>query len=273
MHEKLVLYHDNCPDGFTAAWAAWREFGDGARYEGVNYSDPLPHDITDRDVFLVDFSFSLQQMDELASQAKSVTVFDHHKTAQEALEQFKAGRAVFDMNRSGAGITWDELHPSTKRPRLISYVEDRDLWRWSLPASREVSEYIFATSRTFADWDRLAEKIEREFDKVVDGGLILLESKKIRVATVCRNARWMDFGGIKIPVVNCCWDMSEIGEYLCTQFPEAPAGGYYFDRQEKRQWGFRSRTGFDVSELCKRYGGGGHKAAAGFQTEIGWLPS
>ena len=35
---------------------------------------------------------------------------------------------------------------------------------------------------------------------------------------------------------------------------------------------FRSRGDFDVSALCKQYGGGGHKAAAGFTSEIGWLP-
>lgn len=274
---SLVLYHDNCPDGFTAAWAAWKKFLDGAEYRGVNYSDPIPENVDGRDVFLVDFSFSAKHMHELADRASSVTVFDHHKTAKEALGTFTRGRVVFDMNRSGAGITWDELHPSSAnwigiRPKLISYVEDRDLWRWALPSSREVSEYIFATPRTFPDWDRLAATIEQEFDAVVQGGLILLQSKRIRVATVCRNVRWLDFDGVMIPMVNSSWDMSEIGEYLCQQHPEAPAGGYYFDRTDKRQWGFRSRGEFDVSTLCKEYGGGGHKNAAGFESEIGWLP-
>ena len=274
---SLVLYHDNCPDGFTAAWAVWKRLGDAAEYRGVNYSDPLPNNVDGRSVYLVDFSFSRQQMETLASRALSLTVFDHHKTAKEALNGFKWGRIVFDMERSGAGITWDELHPGSAtwmglRPKLISYVEDRDLWRWMLPSSREVSEYIFAMPRTFPDWDRLAAKIEQEFDRVVDGGLVLLQAKRIRVATVCRNTRWFDFNGVSIPIVNSAWDMSEIGEYLCEQFPEASCGGYYFDRQDKRQWGFRSRSGFDVSALCKQYGGGGHHAAAGFESEIGWLP-
>ena len=275
---SLVLYHDNCPDGFTAAWAAWKKLGNNAEYRGVNYSDPLPNDVDGRSVYLVDFSFSRQQMEELARRALKLTVFDHHKTAKEALHNFPWGHIVFDMERSGAGITWDELHPGSTswlgiRPKLISYVEDRDLWRWALPSSREVSEYIFATPRTFPDWDRLAEKIEHEFDRVVEGGIILLEAKRIRVATVCRNVRWFDFNGASIPIVNCAWDMSEIGEYLCKQFPKAPCGGYYFDRKDKRQWGFRSRSGFDVSALCKQYGGGGHQTAAGFESEIGWLPN
>ena len=94
----------------------------------------------------------------------------------------------------------------------------------------------------------------------------------MRVEKVCENVRWLVLGGVRVPVVNTAWDFSEIGEYLCERFPDAPCGGYYFDRADKRQWGFRSRAGFDVSALCKQYGGGGHVAAAGFQTDIGWLP-
>jgi len=71
---------------------------------------------------------------------------------------------------------------------------------------------------------------------------------------------------------------SERYECLCgwketqEQFPEAPFAGYYFDRKDARQFGFRSHNGFDVSAVCKRYGGGGHAAAAGFTSAIGWLP-
>lgn len=268
----LVLYHDNCPDGFTAAWAAWKKmFAVQAEYRGINYSDPVPPDVDGKDVFLVDFSFSLERMHELTSRAASVTVYDHHKTALADSLHWKTHRTVFDMDRSGAGITWDELHDA-QRPKLIDYVEDRDLWRWALPESRIVSEYIFSVKRTFENWDKLADEIESNFEKIVDRGMILLENKRVRVATVCRNARMLNFNGVMIPMVNSSWDMSEIGEYLCQQFPDAPCGGYYFDRKDKRQWGFRSRGEFDVSALCKRYGGGGHKAAAGFESEIGWLP-
>ena len=270
---SLVLYHDNCPDGFTAAWAAWKKlFSSQAEYRGINYSDPVPPDVDGKDVFLVDFSFSLERMHELTSRAASVTVYDHHKTALADSLHWKTHRTVFDMDRSGAGITWDELH-GAPRPKLIDYVEDRDLWRWALPESRIVSEYIFSVERTFEKWDKLADEIESNFEKIIDRGMILLENNRVRVATVCRNARMLGFNGIMIPIVNSCWDMSGIGEHLCQQFPDAPCGGYYFDRKGKRQWGFRSRGEFDVSALCKKYGGGGHKAAAGFESEIGWLPS
>jgi hypothetical protein len=38
--------------------------------------------------------------------------------------------AIFDMNRSGAGLAWDYFQPMTSRLRFIDYLEDRDLWRF-----------------------------------------------------------------------------------------------------------------------------------------------
>lgn len=284
--KPVVLYHDNCPDGFTAAWAVWRALGDEAEYRAMNYGQSLMGHVDGRRLIFVDFCLPRPEMEALIALGARVEVYDHHQTAEAALRDLAgAGRVVFDMRRSGAGIAWDEFHQDGTlwlgvRPALIDYVEDRDLWRWSLPDSREVSEYLFACERTFAEWDRIdammgpnAAARSPEFTGMIEAGRMLLRSKRQRVATVCRQARLLTFGDVEIPCVNASWDMSELGERLCEQFPEAPAGGYYFDRADGfRQWGFRSRGDFDVSALCARYGGGGHRAAAGFQSAIGWLP-
>ena len=283
-HDNLVLYHDTCPDGFTAAWAVWTVLGDEAEYRAVNYGQPIPTDTTGRRVILVDFSYPRTLMDALADRSAQVEVYDHHKTAEAELAGWTGGKVVFDMERSGAGIAWDEFHQGEAvwlglRPNLVSYVEDRDLWRWTLPDSREVSEYLFSLPRTFEQWDQVnvlmgqnASPRSPRFSAIVEAGQALLRAKKLRIVEICKNARWIFLGGQRIPVVNTAWDFSEIGEYLCEQFPEAPFAGYYFDRKDARQFGFRSHNGFDVSAVCKRYGGGGHAAAAGFTSAIGWLP-
>ena len=286
--QALVLYHDNCPDGFTAAWAVWTALGDEAEYRAINYGQHLPSapsDYEGRRLIFVDFSLPREELKTLIKFGAHVEVYDHHKTAEADLRDLAGAKVVFDMARSGAGIAWDEFSTDMEanwlgvRPRLISYVEDRDLWRWKLPDSREVSEYIFSLERTFLTWDQLATAwghnagMTPAFLAAVEAGKALLRAKHVRVAKVCENVRWLTLAGHTIPVVNTAWDFSEIGEYLCEQFPDAPCGGYYFDRADKRQWGFRSREGgFDVSALAKQYGGGGHTAAAGFTSDIGWLP-
>lgn len=273
MKPILVLYHDNCPDGFTAAWAVYAALGDSAEYRGVNYGQapPSADDVRGRDVILVDFTYPRVALDFIASVASSVRVLDHHKTAQADLEGWTGGTAVFDMERSGAGIAWDYFHGGA-RLKIVNYVEDRDLWRFKLPHSRAVSEYLFSVPRTFEEWDIAAAYLESNLEAAVDIGTVLLRVKRERVKAMCRHVRNMRFGDVIIPVVNASWDFSEIGEYLCETL-DVPAAGYYFDRADRRQWGFRSKPGFDVSEICKQYGGGGHATAAGFTSAIGWEPA
>lgn len=271
----LVLYHGNCVDGFTAAWAVWRALGDRAEYREVFHGQLAPiEDTVGRRVIIVDFSYPRDVLEVISANARWVEVYDHHVTAQRDLDGWEPahGHVVFDMHRSGAGIAWDEFHLRHPRPRLVNYIEDRDLWRWQLESSREIAEYIMWSPRTFAQWDRAMTLLECAFREAVRDGSALVRAKDVRVAGACKAVRWLDFDGTQIPVVNASFDFSEIGERLCQLYPEAPAGGYYFDRADKRQWGFRSRGDFDVSEFCERYGGGGHKSAAGFTSEIGWLP-
>jgi len=269
----LVLYHGNCPDGFTAAWAMWRVFEADAEYREVYYGQAPPlADAVGRRVILVDFSYPRAALDALAKVARCVEVYDHHKTAEQDLRDWTGGKVVFDTERSGAGIAWDEFCRRAPRPRLIDYVEDRDLWRWALPQSREVNEYLFSWPRDFDTWNAMTYEFEYHIEDVRKQGATLLRAKRARVEKVCENVQWMRLAGFRIPIVNTAWDFSEIGEYLCEKFPEASCGGYYFDRADKRQWGLRSRGGFDVSALCTQYGGGGHTAAAGFTSGIGWVP-
>ena len=278
----LVIYHDNCPEGFTAAWAVWRGLGDEAEYRPMNYGQHMPSapsDYEGRRLIFVDFSLPRKELETLVQHGARIEVYDHHKTAEADLRDLAGAKVVFDMERSGAGIAWDEFHQDTAlwlglRPGLISYVEDRDLWRWALPDSREINEYVFSVERTFERWDELAAMVEGQIGTVVGAGRALLRAKRVRVEKVCENVQWLTFGNLHpIPVVNTAWDFSEIGEYLCERFPDAPCGGYWFERADKTQWGFRSRGDFDVSALCRQYGGGGHRNAAGFTSEHGWRPS
>lgn len=285
--KALVIYHDNCPDGFTAAWAVWKALGDTAEYRPMNYGQTMPSQPSDYDgrrLIFVDFSLPRPALVKLIEAGARVEIYDHHKTAQADLADLPgASRVVFDMERSGAGIAWDEftLDKSTNwlgvRPQLVAYVEDRDLWRWALPDSREVSEYLFSCERTFAEWDRINDAWRSDigrtvaFEQAIEAGRALLRAKNVRVAGMCAHATWRLLGGVRVPVVNASWDFSEIGEYLAVAF-DAPFGAYYFDRADKRQWGMHSRDGFDVSVVARQYGGGGHGAAAGFTTAVGWLP-
>jgi oligoribonuclease NrnB/cAMP/cGMP phosphodiesterase (DHH superfamily) len=259
-----VIYHGRCYDGFTAAWAAWRKLGDSARYIPAAYGDRLPDLPKNARVVIVDFSYPRPVLEDLRNRVESLTILDHHKTAEADLKDFPG--AHFDMEHSGAYLAWVWFHGGAERPpRMVMYVEDRDLWRFQLQDSRPISAWVQSYDYDFEVWSKLADTLETDFLKCVSEGGAILRAKEQMVKQMADNARMQSVGGYEVPVANATCYFSEVGEELCIRHPSVPFAAYYLDRKDgKRQWGLRSRNGFDCSTVAKKLGGGGHPGAAGF---------
>jgi nanoRNase/pAp phosphatase (c-di-AMP/oligoRNAs hydrolase) len=83
----------------------------------------------------------------------------------------------------------------------------------------------------------------------------------------------MVIGGYDVPVLNASSAyVSDAGNIMST---DEAFSACYWDHPDGRSFSLRSRNdngqkGIDVAEVAKRYGGGGHKNAAGFTVDIGW---
>lgn len=254
-----ILFHDPCQDGFGAAYAAWKKFGDKATYIGVNYGKPLPNMPGAKEVYIVDFSYSKDILVDLAGKCQLV-VLDHHKTAQEQLQGLSF--AQFDMNRSGAGMAWDYFHPETPRPWLINYIEDRDLWRHKLPNTHDMAAALFSYPQKFDLWDKFEQA------DLLNEGKAIRRYQNILSEEMIKNAQIRNFLEFKnVPVVNASSSLiSDVGEALRNKYPTAPFYAIYYDTKDaKRKWSLRSTDNQeDVSAIAGRFGGGGHRNAAGF---------
>lgn len=96
----LCLYHANCDDGFTAAWAVWKRWPD-CEFRAAQYGDLPPEDVAGKHVLIVDFSWPQQSLEQIAETAATVLVLDHHKTAQAAQELIK--KMIVKLARADAG--------------------------------------------------------------------------------------------------------------------------------------------------------------------------
>lgn len=269
MSRPLILHHANCADGFCAAWVAWRYFGEEAEYVPVNYGQP-PLAAAGRDLYILDFSYKNAVMRQLIEAAAEIVVLDHHKTAEkefEGLEDFARHlstphRFVFDMNKSGGRLAWEHFFPDESPPWLVCYTEDRDLWRWDLPNSREISAALASLPRDFTAWDLLHEA--NRTDLLAGEGAAILRYQQQLVDSICANAIDTEVGGHVVPAVNTSVLFSEVAGKLAEG---KPFGAAWFVRKDgKRQWSLRSAPdGIDVSEVAKKQGGGGHRHAAGFE--------
>jgi oligoribonuclease NrnB/cAMP/cGMP phosphodiesterase (DHH superfamily) len=260
---RYVLYHSNCYDGFGAAYAAWKKFGDeGTKYLPVSYGFPPPEMPDAKAVYIVDFSYPKETILALAEKCP-VTVLDHHKTAKEALEPLVGQdnpTVIFDMERSGAKMTWEYLNAAKPTPALIEHISDRDLWRFRLEGSKAVHKALVSYPMDFKVWDTF------DIQKLKVEGEALERLHAQLVANICKAAWTGEIDGHKVPMVNTSIAWSEVGHELLQRFPEAPfvASFTVFDTQV--MWSLRSRPGFDVSAVAKKFGGGGHENAAGFKT-------
>jgi oligoribonuclease NrnB/cAMP/cGMP phosphodiesterase (DHH superfamily) len=291
----LCIYHGNCADGFTAALAVklWADYANVAVdfYAGV-YGSPPPD--YDGDVLLVDFSYREDDLHKLRETARTVLVLDHHLTAEQALEgvprvmepakwrSYYRGRhsppnefaCLFDMERSGAQITWDFFHggfSEKERPWLVDYVGDRDLWRFALPHSREVASWYFSYRYDFEVWDTLRMMLETQFSDVVrEGAAILRKHDKDIDELIAATRTDMVIGGHRVPVCNLPYTYASDAAGKMASEAGVPFAACYFDRPDGRVFSLRSRGDFDVAEIAKGYGGGGHRNAAGFQRPHGW---
>lgn len=268
----VVLYHANCADGFGAAWAAWRKLGENAVYVPVQYGKPYPSEIDGgvREVYILDFSYPADVLERLSASLNCLVILDHHKTAAAELAKFKGPNIGakygiwFNQEKSGAVMAWEYFHPGEPVPRLLEYVQDRDLWTWKLPLSKEVSAALATYPHDFRKWSCLLHAAED--GSLAREGASVLRFQAQQVERHVARAALRAFRGYPgVPVVNATTLMSEIGEALCAKYPDAPfAATYFITEKGERVWSLRSRNGFDVGAVAQSRGGGGHQAAAGF---------
>jgi hypothetical protein len=289
----ICVYHGNCDDGFGAAWVVRKRWPNVEFVPGAYSGTKWPAGLSGKNVLFVDFSLKRDAMIEFTNGGlpgevpRSVVVLDHHKTAEAELKDWDWGpvtadshadigirinkaavetalpiAAHFDMQHSGAQMTWDFCFPGEPVPALIAHIEDRDLWRFAMVNTPTVSAALRTYPHDFHVWDNFdCNALDRD-------GRSILRGHRKNVETFITNRYWTEIGGVRVPVVNVPYHYaSDCADAMLKAEPDAPFCAAWFQRADgKVQYSLRSRDDrMDVSEIAKKFGGGGHRNAAGFE--------
>lgn len=293
----LIAYHDNCTDGFTAAWVV-RNYIISNTYKddrdiltvGLTYGQDhesqlrsLLHEHQSIEImYIVDFYVSLQVMNNLICYHPNklkIHVYDHHYTAMKpyngnvldsvARWKFENINIVIDQRVSGALLAWQELYGPSKCPMLVDYVSDYDLWKFELKDTKILNKYISSLPRSFAVWDKLAKDIEirTRFNAILlQGGAIQTYHDKIVNDLVATRVP-IELAGAEGLVVNCPpMFASDVGNKLAKL--SGTYGATWSQASNKVKYSLRSKDHYNVAELAEKFGGGGHKNAAGFTLAV-----
>lgn len=261
---SICIYHGNCADGFGAAWVVRKALGDIEFHPGI-YQNPPP-DVTGKDVVMVDFSYKRPTLLEMAAKANSMLILDHHKTAVEDLVDLPPNvQTTFDVDHSGAMLAWLHYFPHVEPPQLLLHIEDRDLWRFNIPFTREIQANVFSYPYDFGAWDELMAKDPAAL--IAEGCAIERKHHKDIAELLTVVTRPMRIGGYLVQVANLPYTLtSDAGHALAKG---QPFGACYWDTPEGRVFSLRSTDeGIDVSAVAKAYGGGGHRNASGFRVSF-----
>ena len=263
--KKIVVFYDgaDCPDGFSGAWAAWKKFGDKAKYIKAFHFIPAPN-LKYKEIYMIDFTYPEEVVRKMIKENKSVTSLDHHAPAEKTIILTK--NYSYSTNHSGCVLAWRHFFPKKPIPALLKYVESGDLWRFNFPYAKEILMYLRFFDFDFKIWDKLAEELDNSQKRkecVKKGSTLLFYEDKIIKDIIKTHGELVVFEGRKILAVNSPrMFRSKIGMLVAKKMP--PFGIVWSRKSGKIPVSLRSIGKFDVSKIAQKFGGTGHKNAAGF---------
>lgn len=292
-----VFYHiDN--DGKCAGfWVKQTVAGD--KYEKefipIDYNIPFPFDRINKDekIYLVDFSIKPEEMDKLLEITSKVTWIDHHKTAIEAYKDYdkeirgirKDGIAgcmltfcyVTSMTDKGEGdIEPFDMEMTKFAPLFTKYIADYDVWKFVYGIQTKAFEKGFALyphEPTDQVWEDLFEQYyygngtSGLVSEITRQGMTIIEYRKSMMTSYCKHKGFdAMLDGYKVFAVNMAMLSSD--DFIVDNPNDYDMFvGFSFNGDA---WNYSLRAvndSVDCSEVAKKYGGGGHRGAAGCNTK------
>ena len=274
-----IIYHSPCSDGLASAWII--KYYISLEAELIQcYAGKAPkYDVTyfaNKNVIFVDIYPPNDYLIELSKVAKYICILDHHETNYTnyfSIEK-ELGQNVevhFDNTRSGCMITWDHFCQGKERPWFINYIGDRDLWTWKLENSVEINNALYTDDHI--TFEGLPKLLTKNIDEFIERGKYLTEHKnKLIDANIKNYTVASSYDGYYIYVYTGRVDISsDVGNKLMTipidKINKLPDFTVYwrYDAVSKKYWlSLRSNdNSTDVSKICQKYGGGGHRNASG----------
>ena len=269
LKDIIIFYHADCHDGFGGAFAAYKKFGDSASYiplmhDGTGAASQLNGELVGKDVYMIDFCSSATVMNDLQKKTRSLTVLDHHKSAEEVVKSLPNHRYALD--HSGAYIAWEYFHPNTAVPKFIQYIEDGDLWRFTLPDSKALLIYLKTKELNFNIYENLQREFEdpKRIKEAAKRGALYEEYWDILVEMFAAQAKEVKFAGHTILAVHAPRIFrSDVGNKLAQKNPPFCIVWYFYSNGIHCSMRSAEKA-FDVSKIAEKYGGGGHAGAASF---------
>lgn len=278
----ICLYHNDL-DGYCAG-AIVHSLCPECKMIEIDYNRQLDFSIIEPDERIIIVDFSLQKEEEwkkLYSITEKIIWIDHHKTSLERSKQWKVNNkiplsnldGIRDISKSGCELTWEYFYIDVDMPEIVKLIGDWDTWQFKYENTKTF-HYGLGIENTDPStiegqqfwkeaFDILLYDQPFNIENIIEHGKILMKSKEVSSKWILKSlAFYADFEGYRC----ICCNSGGNSEFFNSIDPDT------FDimipfRFDGDQWGVSlyTKKDIDVSDIAKKYGGGGHSKAAGFQ--------
>jgi oligoribonuclease NrnB/cAMP/cGMP phosphodiesterase (DHH superfamily) len=255
-----------------------------AKYEGNNNSDnyfkvdytmdltPIIENIKQYErVYFVDYSFTektLYILNQLLSKQCEIIWCDHHISSLNLIEKYPLLNKIKGIRRegiSGAALTYMYFNNISFKnlPMYIKYISDYDCWKY------EYGDYTtyFKLGMDTIPHD-IFDNIWNEFIDIDTVFKVIEKGKLIKTYIDLDNKEYLDsYGyeseleGYKCYVINKKTNSWIFGDKI-NEYPLVIV--WVFDGEKYSYSLFSESKEIDCSKIAEKFGGGGHKGAAGF---------
>jgi len=255
-----VFYHADLDGECSAAIVAYAGYT-RADFIEVNYDRdfPIDHVEDDEDVVIVDFS--TDAFGELLRRTSNVTWIDHHVSALSKYKDYSNLQGIRDGAKAACELTWQYYFHGKVLPRVVELIADYDTWTFKHgEITRQVHEgmLLYDTRPLSGCWSRWFVDGVRE---IRHDGEIALKYRERLNAMVAKNAYHIVWEGYDCICCNSplygsnLFDSTDGGDILIV---------YRYGNGKWTVSLYAGHSDVDVSQIAMRYGGGGHRGAAGF---------
>ena len=283
---KCFYHHDS--DGKCAGYWVNRlavitdEYQD-KMFVKVDYKDKFPLEMVRKNeqVFIVDYSIPPPLMLELLMITKNVTWIDHHKTAIEKYGDFEHELRGFRyvghsgamltycylkfMTDGGTGEVFDFNPEMTERAPLFTIlIDDWDVWRLqygSMTKDFQLGFNSYNFEPTSDEWKKFSGNTNSHEHKLIEEGIIINRYRAEWAKNYMAYGFELEFEGKKTFAINLGLCNSEYFKSLETSYDMLMP--FVYDGKKFNVSLYSTKI--DVSKIAKKYGGGGHAGASGFQ--------
>lgn len=284
-----VFYHCDDDGKCAAFWVkhlATHQDNYTREFVEINYGKAFPMEtiLPEEQVYIVDFSIEPNEMKELLSKTSQVTWIDHHITAINKYKDFDESiRGIRYDGVAGCMLTYCylthmtnhgigkektfQLNMTLDAPMFTKLIADYDVWTFTYGV---VTSYfhmglnIENKQPESEMWIQLLRD-HTTVDDIIQTGILLTDFQEQEDKQYCESYGYeIEFEGHHCFVVN----RGMVSSNAFTSQNEKHYDmyiGWTYDGEQYR-YSLRSEI-VDVSQIASKYGGGGHKGAAGFTSK------